>query len=68
MKYYTSEEVRMLIHSRMWLQSQSKTAAEFGVSRSYLSEVMRGKRPPSLKILNKLGLIRAVRYYPQASD
>jgi plasmid maintenance system antidote protein VapI len=43
-------------------KSSAALAAKLGVSRSYLSELLRGSRQPGPKILDRLGLRRHTVY------
>ena len=45
--------------------SQKELAARIGVSRSYLCDVLAGKREPTGPILEHLGLERRVGYEPK---
>lgn len=55
-KHLTQDEVVAQLHGITRTRTQSSLAAEIGVSRSFLCEVMRGTRPPTGKILDHLGL------------
>ena len=57
----TETQVIAKLRSRI-TGSQADAAREFGVSNSFLSEVLRGKRPPTGKLLDLLGLVRVVSY------
>lgn len=58
-----SVDVRTMIlkHSQE-AGSQSSYAKSIGVSSSYLSDILKGKREPGHKILKALGLVRIVEY------
>lgn len=42
--------------------NQKQVAAELGVSQSYLSDVLLGRKEPGESILQPLGLRRVIRY------
>ncbi len=42
--------------------TQAALAKKIGVSRSFLNDVLLGKREPSGKVLSWLGFVRVVRY------
>jgi transcriptional regulator with XRE-family HTH domain len=47
-------------------KSQAQVAADIGVSPSYLSDVLGGRRAPGPKVLDALGLVRSTVYRPAA--
>ena len=49
-----------LVYER--LGSWAKVAEEIGVSRAYMSDMVRGNRELGPKILSYLGLVKTVRY------
>lgn len=50
-------------------QGTQKGAAELlGVSEAYLSDLLKGRRDPGKKILDKLGLESSVVYTPKAEN
>jgi len=55
-KHLTQDEVLAHLHSIIQTRTQASLAAEIGVSRSFLNEVIKGTRPPTGKILEHLGL------------
>lgn len=61
-KHLTQDEVLAHLHSIIQTRRQASLAAEIGVSRSFLNEVIKGTRPPTGKILDHLGL-RAQTFY-----
>ena len=56
------EAMTMLVVARDCLGSWAKLAAEIGVSRAYMSDVVRGNRELGPKILDYLGLVKTMRY------
>jgi len=47
--------------------SQTALAGRLGVSLSYLSKVLAGKQEPGEKILEGIGWVRVVQYYPKGT-
>ena len=47
--------------------NQQAAATKLGVSPSYLSDVLSGRKEPGKKILEPLGLVRVVSYMEQPS-
>lgn len=62
--YITQDQVvarlRAIVKTR---GAQSRLAAEIGISRSYMSDVVKGTRPPTGKILDYLGLTSQTVYF-----
>lgn len=50
------------LRAKIGTKRQGKFAEEIGVSQSFLSEVLKGSRSPTGKILDALGLDRVVTY------
>ena len=50
------------LRARLKGRTQTELAREFGVSPSYLSDVLSGRREPGASILEPLGLRRVVTY------
>lgn len=51
-----------IIRAKVAKASQAVVAAELGISRGYLSELLLGRRQPGDKILDALGLEMTVTY------
>lgn len=64
MHYITQDQVvsrlRAIVKTR---GAQSRLAAKIGISRSYMSDVVKGARPPTGKILDYLGLTSKTVYF-----
>jgi len=58
----TPDQLRAHLAQRCRHQTQQALARELGISLSYLSQIMRGRRAPGRKVLEALGLRRAVEY------
>jgi transcriptional regulator with XRE-family HTH domain len=58
----TEEEIRRALRKALEHKTQQSYARELGISISYLSQVLRGRRPPGPAILNALGLERGRTY------
>ena len=54
--FLTEQEVVAKMREIIKTRTQASLAAEIGVSRSFLNEVIKGTRPPTGKILDHLGL------------
>lgn len=52
------------LRKRCARSSQTAVAAELGVSKQYLCDVLAGRREPGPAVLNGLGLVRKVTYQP----
>ena len=63
--FLTEQEVVAKMREIIKTRTQASLAAEIGVSRSFLNEVIKGTRPPTGKILDFLGL-RAQTIYVKA--
>jgi len=63
--FLTEQEVVAKMREIIKTRTQASLAAEIGVSRSFLNEVIKGTRPPTGKILDHLGL-RAQTIYVKA--
>jgi predicted transcriptional regulator len=61
----TADEVRDLIRERIGAGTQVDLARKFGVSGSYLSDVLKGSREPGGNLLEALGLKRVADYVPK---
>lgn len=60
---YDSNGVReLLLRKADEHGSQTALARYLGISSSYLSDVIKGKRDPGASVLDALGLARVVRY------
>jgi hypothetical protein len=63
MAAYTADQVRgILRHKACDLGSQKAVAEHLGVSNTFISDILTGKREPTGKVLIWLGLVRVVRY------
>ena len=59
----TPEDVRHALQSEVAKnRTQKATAAKFGVSATFFSEVLSGRRDPGKKILAQMNLRRVTRY------
>ena len=56
MKTYTQEQVRGIIRKRQNGRSLRQLCGDFGVSQTYIHNVLSGISTPSVKILSVLGL------------
>lgn len=54
--HLTQDQVVTRLRAIAKTGTQSSLAAEIGISRSFMSEVINGTRPPTGKILDYLGL------------
>ena len=54
--FLTEQEVVAKMREIIKTRTQASLAAEIGISRSFLNEVIKGTRPPTGKILDHLGL------------
>ena len=61
-----AQVIARLRHKQLSFMSQKHFARSLGVSDSFLSEVLRGRRPPTGPILDALGLVRVVTYRRKA--
>lgn len=60
MKTYTAEDVRAKLRDAAGWKGAQKLARQIGVSQSYLSEVMNGKKAANETILASIGLQTAI--------
>jgi len=60
MKRYTQDEVRDRLHKAAGWKGAYKLAERIGVSQSYLSEVMNGRKAANETILSSIGLETAI--------
>ena len=61
----TSEQVREKLRRKASIMGSQKALAEdLGVSSAFISDILLGKRQPTGKVLECLGLRRVVRYEP----
>jgi DNA-binding transcriptional regulator YdaS (Cro superfamily) len=51
-----------MLRNRCAVHEQKVVAAQLGVSRTYLNDVLQGRRKPGKKILDALGLERVTAY------
>ncbi len=60
----TADDVRNLMRRDIetWASSQTAWAKMVGVSQTYVSDVLAGKKEPSGKLLERFNLIRIVAY------
>ena len=56
MNTFTQDQVVAQLYGLIKTRTQASLAAEIGISRSFLNEVVKGTRPPTGKILEHLGL------------
>ena len=59
-KTYTNEEVIQKLREAAGWKGAGKLAHRMGVSDSFLSRVMHGKRKPTAKVLSAIGLTVAI--------
>lgn len=65
-KRMNGEQVRaMLAHKAEKLGSQKALASAIGVSASFINDILQGKREPSGKPVEFLGLERRVEFVPR---
>ena len=64
----THDELINMLDTRRACYGAEQAAANLGVSRTYLSDVIAGRRAPGPKILTALGLRRVVTYEPMERD
>ena len=64
-KTLTREQVLALLRRQQGKRSLTALAGELGVSLSYMSDVMLGRRAPGGKVLRRLGLEQRVVYVPR---
>lgn len=63
MRYYTVEEVIKMANEFIEVTGNQKQVADMvGISPSYLSDILKGKRSPSDKLLRVLGLHEVTLY------
>lgn len=55
-EYITQDQVVAHLRAIAKADTQSSLARQIGISRSFMSEVINGTRPPTGKILDYLGL------------
>jgi predicted transcriptional regulator len=61
----TADEVRDMLRERINLgSSQKELAKKFGISASYLNDILTGARQPGVSVLDALGLRRVTDYQP----
>ena len=58
----TQSELVTWLRKRAALYSQKELAESLGLSESYLSDVLRGQRPPAGKLLAAIGYQAETRY------
>jgi len=51
-----------VIESRLRTTSQRQLAAQLGISASFMGDIVQGRRPPSDRVIDALGLERVVIY------
>lgn len=64
----TEAGVRQILLAMIEKRTQASLAAEIGISRSFLNEVIRGTRPPTGEILRFLNLDRRVVYVKKGDN
>ena len=63
MTTYTADQVRDILRRKACeLGSQKAVAEHLGVSNTFISDILAGKREPTGKVLAWLRLVRTVRY------
>lgn len=68
MKTFTQDQVVAQLRSLIETGTQLSLAAQIGISRTFLCEVLRGTRPPTGKILDHLGLQSKTIYFKKGDD
>lgn len=58
MRTYTEEQVLGIIKKRQGKRTLRELCGDFGVSQTYIHNVLNGVSPPSSKILKVLGLAK----------
>lgn len=66
--YITQDQVIAHLRAIAKTGTQSSLAAKIGISRSYMSEVINGTRPPAGKILDYMGLQSRTVYVEASHD
>lgn len=61
MKIYTEAEVLELLAEEIAKTTASAVADQIGVSRQYINDLTKGRRPPSDSVLTFLNLERVIR-------
>lgn len=54
----TRDDIILLLRKRQGTRTQTELAADIGVSKQYLSDVVLGHRDPGPAILEYLGLVK----------
>ena len=66
---YTQEEVQDMLNDMIDESgSQAKVAHMLGMSRSYLNDIIQGKRQPGNAVMQHFGLKKCVTYIKEASQ
>ena len=60
----TADEVREILRQKLGDGTQVDLARTLGISPAYLSDILSGARDPGDRVLDALGLRRAVEYQP----
>lgn len=60
----TADEVRAILRQKLGDGTQVDLAKSLGISPAYLSDILSGARDPGDRVLDALGLERAVDYRP----
>ena len=66
-KVFEVDDVLAMLAQWVEQSSQAEVGRQVGVSRQHVSDVMRGFRPPSGRLLDLLGMERVVMYRPLTS-
>lgn len=61
----SDEDVRVMLREKAGWKGAATLAAHLGISRSYLSEVMNGRKGANDLILSRLGLRRTIVRIPR---
>lgn len=68
MKLYTEDEAMKMLTGLTHQHRQAHLAAEAGVSRQFLSDVLKGRRSLNSKVAGLVGLRREVVFLPLLSS
>ncbi|WP_337843554.1 helix-turn-helix transcriptional regulator [Rheinheimera sp.] len=59
---------KLFWHFRGKFKTQKDAGDHYGVSASFISAVVNGKKSPTQKMLSDLGLVKVVQYFPAPPD
>jgi hypothetical protein len=61
-KFFSLEQIILMLKSRQGGRNSSQYAKDLGVSRQFMSDVMSGTRGPSKEMLDSIGMERILLY------